>query len=76
MTPRIAIIGGSTGTLLAAVFQAAARDGLVVEPQEHPPSIKERNLRGPQLNAPPNPWSGERRRAQWKDETQRRGRQR
>ncbi len=79
MTRRIAIIGN--GHISALAVLALSQAGMHVElgeaePKQQLPAIKDRDIRGPDLNRPQNPWSGERRRAQWKDEQQRRGRQR
>lgn len=79
MTKRIAIIG--SGRISALAVLALSQAGMHVErgeaePKQQLPSIKDRDIRGPDLNRPQNAWSGERRRAQWKDEQQRRGRQR
>ncbi|UXC19118.1 hypothetical protein [Comamonas squillarum] len=75
MTRRIAIIGSGHMAAIVALVLADTRM-TVVDAQEHFPAIKNRNMRSPDLNRTQNAWSGKRRRAQWKDEQQRRGRQR
>lgn len=78
---RVHILGLGSNVAAVAAALALAEAGMAVEraeavPMQEPPPPKDRSLRGPALNAP-EPWgSGGRQRAQWKDERQRRGRQR
>jgi hypothetical protein len=70
---RILILGA--GSNAAAVVTALAMAGEAVASVSAEPVPKFRNPRGPSM-VEPGPYGASRQRAQWKDETQRRGRQR
>lgn len=72
------LLSHTIGGMAAAIAMAEAIQAIEAMPIQDvsPPGPKDRTVRGPALQMP-EPWgNGGRQRAQWKDENQRRGRQR